>query len=72
MTHEIYTNPLVSRYASSEMKSLWSDDRKFQLWRQLWIALAETQAELGLDVTDQQIAELRANVDQIDYQAIAA
>ena len=72
MTHEIYTNPLVSRYASPEMTSLWSDDRKFQLWRRLWIALAETQAELGLDVTDQQIAELRANVDQIDYQAIAA
>ena len=54
------------------MTSLWSDDRKFCLWRQLWIALAEAQAELGLAVSDEQLTELRLHVDQIDYEAIAA
>jgi len=71
MTHEIYSNPLVSRYASPEMASLWSDDRKFRLWRRLWVALAEAQAELGIAITDEQLAELRAHIDQIDYQKIA-
>ena len=71
MTHEIYQNPLVSRYASPEMVALWSDDRKFRLWRRLWIVLAEAQAELGLSIDEEQLAELRAHVDQIDYQKIA-
>ncbi len=71
MTHEIYQNPLVSRYASPEMVALWSDDRKFRLWRRLWIVLAEAQAELGLAITEEQLTELRAHVDQIDYQKIA-
>ena len=72
MTHDIYQNPLVSRYASSEMVTLFSDDRKFKLWRKLWIALAETQSELGLEISQNQLAELRANLDQIDYEKIAA
>lgn len=72
MTHDIYQNPLVSRYASSEMVTLFSDDRKFKLWRKLWIALAETQSELGLEISPNQLAELRANLDQIDYEKIAA
>ena len=71
MTHEIYQNPLVSRYASPEMASLWKDDRKFRLWRRLWVVLAEAQAELGLAIEDAQLAELRAHVDQIDYEKIA-
>ena len=70
MTHEIYQNPLVSRYASPEMASLWSDDRKFRLWRRLWVVLAEAQAELGLAIEDAQLAELRAHVDQIDYEKL--
>ena len=72
MTHDIYQNPLVSRYASSEMVTLFSDDRKFKLWRKLWIALAETQSELGLEISPNQLAELRAKLDQIDYEKIAA
>ncbi|MEK6269525.1 MAG: adenylosuccinate lyase [Planctomycetales bacterium] len=71
MAHEIYQNPLVSRYASPEMVALWSDDRKFRLWRRLWIVLAEAQAELGLSIDKEQLAELRTNVDQIDYEKIA-
>ena len=72
MNHDIYQNPLVSRYASSEMVTLFSDDRKFKLWRKLWIALAEAQGELGLDISPNQLAELSSNLDQIDYEKIAA
>ena len=71
MTHDIYQNPLVSRYASSEMVALFSDDRKFRLWRKLWIALAEAQGELGLEINADQLGELRSNLDQIDYEKIA-
>ncbi|MEC7500080.1 MAG: adenylosuccinate lyase [Planctomycetota bacterium] len=71
MTHDIYQNPLVSRYASSEMVTLFSDDRKFKLWRKLWIALAEAQGELGLEINADQLGELRSNLDQIDYEKIA-
>lgn len=72
MTHDTYQNPLVSRYASSEMVTLFSDDRKFRLWRKLWIALAEAQGELGLEINADQLGELRSNLDQIDYEKIAA
>ncbi len=71
MSHEMYQNPLVSRYASAEMGRLWSDDRKFRTWRRLWIALAEAEAELGLPVSPDQIAELKAHVDDIDYEKVA-
>jgi adenylosuccinate lyase len=67
----MYQNPLVSRYASAEMGRLWSDDRKFRTWRRLWIALAEAEAELGLPVSPDQIAELKAHVDDIDYEKVA-
>ena len=60
--HDLYDNPLVSRYASREMASLWSDGRKYGTWRRLWIALAEAEAELGLPITEEQLAELRAHV----------
>jgi adenylosuccinate lyase len=67
--HETYENPLISRYASREMATLWGDQRKFSTWRRLWLALAEAEAELGLPVTQEQIAELRAHTDDIDFAA---
>lgn len=71
MSHETYQNPLVSRYASAEMSRLWSDDRKFRLWRILWVALAEAEAELGLPVSPEQISELKAHVEDIHYERVA-
>jgi adenylosuccinate lyase len=67
MPHDIYENPLISRYASREMAALWGDQRKFSTWRRLWVALAEAESELGLTITKEQIAELRAAVDDIDF-----
>ena len=69
MSHEIYENPLIARYASREMATLWGDQRKFSTWRRLWVALAEAEAEMGLPVTQAQIAELRAHTDDIDFEA---
>lgn len=63
----IYENPLLSRYASREMAENFSDDKKFRLWRRLWIALAESEKELGLNITDEQIAEMKKYADQINY-----
>ena len=71
MSHDIYTNPLISRYASREMAELFSPQRRHSTWRRLWIALAEAEQELGLDITDQQLDELRANVDNIDFENAA-
>ncbi len=67
--HEIYENPLISRYASREMATLWGDQRKFSTWRRLWVSLAEAEAELGLPITKEQIAELRAHTDDINFDA---
>jgi len=67
--HLVYQNPLVTRYASKEMAALWSSQRKFSTWRKLWVALAEVERELGLNISEAQIEELRANVDQIDFEA---
>ena len=64
-----YDNPLIARYASARMSELWSPQRKFSTWRRLWVALAEAEAELGLSVTPEQIAELRQHVDTIDFAA---
>ncbi|MCL2093370.1 MAG: adenylosuccinate lyase [Treponema sp.] len=64
-----YVNPLCSRYASAQMQGIFSEDRKFSTWRRLWVALAEAQQELGLDISDQQIEEMRAHVSDINYQA---
>ena len=55
-----YISPLSERYASVEMQQIFSQDRKFRTWRKLWIALAETEKELGLPITDEQIEELKA------------
>ncbi len=63
-----YESPLSSRYCDKEMKYIFSPDMKFRTWRKLWIALAETEMELGLPVTQEQIDELRANADNINYE----
>src|SRR5262245_1228879 len=72
MPHDRYDNPLISRYASPEMSALWSEQRKFSTWRRLWVILAEAERELGLAISEQQIAELKAHTDDIDFQAAAA
>jgi len=64
-----YENPLLTRYASGEMSALFGAQRKFSTWRRLWVALAEAEAELGLPITAQQIDELRAHVERIDFEA---
>ncbi len=69
MSHDQYENPLISRYASAAMSQLWSPRRRIGVWRRLWIALAEAEQELGLSISDAQIAEMRAHVDDIDFQA---
>ena len=69
MSHEQYENPLTQRYASAAMSSLWSAQRRHGTWRQLWVALADAQRELGLPVTDEQVRQLKAHVDNIDFVA---
>ncbi|NUQ61367.1 MAG: adenylosuccinate lyase [Pirellulales bacterium] len=64
-----YDNPLITRYASKRMSELWSPQRKFSTWRRLWVALAEAEAEMGLAITAEQIEELKAHVDDIDFAA---
>lgn len=67
-----YTSPLSARYPSREMKYLFSPEMKFRTWRRLWVALAEAEKELGLGITDEQIEELRAHQDDINYDVAAA
>jgi adenylosuccinate lyase len=69
---DIWENPLAARYASAEMTRLWSDNHRYKLWRQTWLALAEAEAELGLPITAEQIAEMRANLEPIDFAKAAA
>lgn len=71
MEKEIYVTPLSGRYASKEMNKIWSSDTKYSTWRKLWIALAETEKELGINITDEQIQEMKQNVDNIDYEIVA-
>lgn len=65
---DTYNTPLNSRYASKEMSYLFSDDMKFKTWRKLWVALAESEKELGLNISDTQIAELKKNIENINYE----
>ena len=67
MSTDRYVSPLSERYASKEMQSIFSPDMKFRTWRRLWIALAETEKELGLPITQEQIDELKAHKDDINY-----
>lgn len=66
-----YHSPLESRYASDEMLTLFSDENRFKIWRRIWIALAKAQHELGLPVTAEQVAELEANAEKIDFDRAA-
>lgn len=68
MRTDIYQPPLCERYASKEMQNIFSNDRKFSTWRKLWIALAESEQELGLPISDEQIEEMKAQIDNIDYE----
>ena len=72
MSTDCYQSPLSERYASKEMQYIFSSDMKFTTWRKLWIALAETEKELGLAITDEQIAELRAHQNDINYDVAKA
>ena len=65
--NNLYKTPLNSRYASKEMSYIFSDDMKFSTWRKLWVALAESEKELGLDITTEQINELKKNIYNINY-----
>ncbi|MCD8155790.1 MAG: adenylosuccinate lyase [Clostridiales bacterium] len=67
MSTDRYTSPLSERYASEEMQYIFSQDMKFRTWRKLWIALAETEMELGLPITQEQIDEMKAHADDINY-----
>jgi len=69
--HDRWDNPLASRYASAEMSRLWSDNNRYRLWRQTWLALAEAEAELGLPISAAQIAEMRAHLEPIDFAKAA-
>ena len=68
MATDRYQTPLAERYASKEMQYIFSPDKKFRTWRALWIALAESEKELGLNITDEQIEELKAHKDDINYE----
>ncbi|MDD7285347.1 MAG: adenylosuccinate lyase [Candidatus Fimisoma sp.] len=67
----VYENPLCTRYAGEEMKKIFSADNKFSTWRKLWVALAESEKELGLDITDSQIAQMKEHIYDIDYDRAA-
>ena len=72
MATDRYTSPLSERYASKEMQYIFSQDKKFTTWRKLWIALAESEKELGLNITDEQIAELKEHQNDINYDVAKA
>lgn len=71
MSRDTYENPLITRYASKEMSYIFSDESKFSTWRKLWVALAEAEKELGLNITDEQINEMKENIYNIDYDLAA-
>ena len=68
MQNDIYVNPLITRYATKEMSQNFSNDVRFKLWRKLWIALAESEMELGLNITQEQIDDLKKYADDINYE----
>ena len=70
--HDRYISPFSTRYSSDEMQYIFSDDNKFRTWRRLWIALAKAEQKQGLDITDEQIAELEAHKDDINYEEAIA
>ncbi|MEE1013642.1 MAG: adenylosuccinate lyase, partial [Clostridia bacterium] len=72
MRKDVYESPLNSRYASKEMKYIFSPDKKFKTWRKLWVALAESEMELGLNITQEQVDELKAHLEDINYEVAEA
>ena len=68
---EAWSSPLVERYASRTMLAIWSPDRRYGLWRRLWLALAEAEQELGVPIPDAALAQMRAHLDDIDYDRVA-
>ena len=66
-----WSSPLAERYASKQMLALWSPDRRYGLWRRLWLALAEGERRLGVAIPDRALAEMQAHLDDIDYDAVA-
>lgn len=72
MMHDTYSSPLSERYASEAMLELWSPRKRYGLWRRLWLALAEAEKELGVPIPDAAIEQMRANLDKIDFDAVAA
>ena len=70
--HNRYISPFSTRYSSDEMQYIFSDDNKFRTWRRLWIALAKAEQKQGLDISDEQIAELEAHKDDVNYEDAAA
>ncbi|MEC8304182.1 MAG: adenylosuccinate lyase, partial [Planctomycetota bacterium] len=62
MSHDCYENPLITRYSSPQMAGIWGDQNRYSTWRKLWIALAESQQELGLEISDAQIEEMRTSI----------
>ncbi|MBV6520852.1 MAG: Adenylosuccinate lyase [Gemmatimonadaceae bacterium] len=71
MNRDGYTSPLSERYASPAMLALWSPNRRYGLWRRLWLTLAEEQQKLGVPITDEALAQMREQLDDIDYDAVA-
>ena len=67
-----YESPFCTRYASGEMQYIFSADKKFSTWRRLWVALARAEMKLGLPVTQKQVDQLEANIENIDYETAAA
>lgn len=72
MPTNTYESPLNSRYASKEMQYIFSPDKKFSTWRKLWIALAESEKELGLDISEEQISEMKEHIEDINYDVARA
>src|SRR5258707_11614992 len=70
--HDRYTSPLSERYASRAMLELWSPQMRHGLWRRLWLALAESEQRLGVPIPDEAIAQMRAHLDDIDFDVVAA
>ena len=70
--HDRYENPLITRYSTREMQAVFGDDNKFSTWRKLWTALAESEMELGLDITPKQIESLKENIFNINYEVADA
>ena len=69
---DVWDNPLATRYASAEMTAIWSDRNRYRLWRQAWLALAEAEAELGLPITEAQLAAMRKAIEPIDFAKAAS